>query len=714
MTALIRLVDFSLPLANPVLKFLIILIIILVAPIILNKIKIPHILGLIVAGAVIGPNGLNLLLRDSGIILSGTAGLLYIMFLAGLEIDIADFKRNSLKSFVFGMYTFLFPMIFGILAGVYLLKFSIPTAVLLASMFASHTLIVYPMLSRLGVAKNRAVNITVGGTLITDTLALLVLAVIVGMEKGEVNSEFWTKLTLSMLVFGLIVLLIFPLIARWFLKRYDDNVLQFIFVLAMVFLGAFLAELAGIEAIIGAFLSGLALSPLIPSTSALMNRISFVGNAVFIPFFLIGVGMLVDYKTFFEDQDTLIVAAIMTIVATGSKFIAALLTQKTFGFTIDERRLIFGLSNAQAAATLAAVLVGYNVIIGETPSGEPVRLLNESILNGTIVMILITCTIASFIAQKGGQNISLAESVTADRDENMERILIPVSNGETLEELINLSLIIKSGQNKKSLFALNVIPEDSPDPEFEIKGKRLLEKAASTASSADILLNTILTHDANIGNGIAKAVRENGITDMIMGIHIKEGISDDFLGSLIEGILSKCNITIFVYKSVQPVSTLKRHIIIVPENAEDEIGFPFWLSKIWNISRNTGTKLVFYATAKTNTVIKDILSHFTVKAEFKDFEDWNDFLIVARDVKLDDNLLIVLSREKKLSYHSAMKNIPAYLNKYFRSTSYILVYPMQAGVNDTETIDFNNPSLLEPIEKLDEFGKTIARLFRKK
>jgi len=293
--------DLALPLSNPVLKFLVILIIILFAPIILNRFKIPHILGLIIAGAVIGPNGFNLLLRDSSIILSGTAGLLYIMFLAGLEIDLAEFKKNSGKSLLFGMFTFLIPMALGTLTGLYVLEMTLMSSILLASMFASHTLIAYPILSKLGVTKNRAVNISVGGTMITDTLALLVLAVIVGMNAGVVDAAFWTRLSLSMVLFGLIVVFVFPVIARWFLKRFDDSVSQYIFVLVMVFLGAVLAELAGIEAIVGAFLSGLALNRLIPSTSSLMNRIEFVGNAVFIPFFLIGVGMLVDFRAFFKD-----------------------------------------------------------------------------------------------------------------------------------------------------------------------------------------------------------------------------------------------------------------------------------------------------------------------------------------------------------------------------------------------------------------------------
>ncbi|MDP3461836.1 MAG: cation:proton antiporter [Bacteroidales bacterium] len=706
----------TLPLTNPVLKFLLILVIILFAPIILNKIKIPHLLGLIIAGAIIGPNGINLMERDSSIILSGTAGLLYIMFLAGLEIDLADFKKNSKKSLVFGLYTFIIPMTLGTFAGHYVLEFSLPTSVLLASMFASHTLIAYPLISKMGVAKNKAVNITVGGTLITDTLALLVLAVIVGMTIGEVNSEFWVRLSISILVFGLIVMLLFPIIGRWFFKRFDDNVSQYIFVLVMVYLGAVLAEMAGIEAIIGAFLSGLALNRLIPHTSPLMNRIEFVGNAIFIPFFLIGVGMLIDYSAFFKDLETIKVAFVMIVVATTAKFLAAWLTQKTFKFSVDERRLIFGLSNAQAAATLAAVLVGYNVIVGETETGEPIRLLSESILNGTILMILFTCTIASFVAQKGAKNIALLETtdITTEDEENPEKILIPISNIDTTDELINLGVTIKSKKNKDGLYALSIVDNNTLDGSAHKQARKILSRAAVTASSTDNLLHELLRYDLNIVNGITSVAKENKITDLILGLHIHKGISDSFLGNLTEGILTKSNITTLIYKPVQPFGTIKRHMIIVPENAEKEIGFPFWLIKVWNIARNSGAKLIFYATKEAQKLIREIQSKHPIACEFEHFIDWDDFLILARDFHQDDNLIIVLSRKDKPSYHNNMSKIPSYLNKYFKDTSYILIYPMQAGVADTSEIDLKNPTFIEPLEKLDEIGKTIAKIFRRK
>jgi Kef-type K+ transport system membrane component KefB len=706
--------EISLPLTNPVLKFLLILAIILFAPIVLNKIKIPPLLGLIIAGAIIGPHGFNLMERDSSIILSGTAGLLYIMFLAGLEIDLADFKKNSSKSFVFGMYTFLVPMGLGILAGRWVLELSWASTILLASMFASHTLIAYPLISKLGVAKNRAVNITVGGTMITDTLALLVLAIIVGMTTGEVNTEFWIRLSISILLFGLIVIVLFPLIGRWFFKRFDDSVSQYIFVLMMVFLGAVLAELAGIEAIIGAFLAGLTLNRLIPHTSPLMNRIEFVGNAIFIPFFLIGVGMLIDYSVFFKDWETIKVGAVMIVVATLAKFIAAWLTQKTYKLSVDERSIIFGLSNAQAAATLAAVLVGYSIVIGETPTGEPIRLLGENILNGTILMILFTCTIASFVAQRGAKNIALAEAYgTLDNEYLLEeKILIPINNIENTDELVNLGVIIKSSKNKDGLYALNIIYNQYNDGSADKIANKILTRATVTASATDTILHGLLRYDLNIVNGIISVVKERKITDLILGLHESKGISDSFLGQLSEGILSKCDTTTLIYKSVQPLATIKRHVVIVPSRAEKEIGFPYWLVKLWNIAKNSGAKLSFYATEETLKFIKDIHLKYPIEAQFTECDNWLEFLKLSQEFHKDDNIIVVLSRKNNPSYQNSMVEIPKYLNERFKQNSFIIIYPLQERETDRNGIDLTDATIKQPLEKLDEIGKAIAKIFR--
>ncbi len=676
-------ISHELPLTDPVLKFLLILVIILSAPLLLNKLKIPHLLGLIIAGAIIGPNGLNLVLRDSSIILSGTAGLLYIMFLAGLEIDMGDFKKNSGRSFVFGMYTFLIPMALGIVAGLYVLHFSMETSILLASMFASHTLIAYPIISKLGITKDKSVTITVGGTMITDMLALLVLTVIVGMATGVIGEHFWTRLSISIVIFVLFVVIAFPIAGRWFFKHVQDSISQYIFVLVMVFLSAYLAELAGIESIIGSFLAGLSLNRLIPRSSPLMHRVEFIGNSIFIPFFLIGVGMLIDYRAFFTSFDTIKVGIVMIIVATIAKYAAAWLTQKTFRMSVDQRRIIFGLSNAQAAATLAAVMVGYNVILGQTPEGEPIRLLNESVLNGTILMILVTCTMASFSAQRGAHNLAAtASSETDETGDHKERILIPLSNEDTAEELVNLSLATKSKKNTHHLYALNILDNKvSGDDQQLKKSRRLLENAALTAAATDTHLQELQRYDLNVTNAILSVILEHRITDLVLGLHKEKGIPSSFLGRITEGILDYSDVTTLIYKPAQPLSTMKRHLVVIPVQAEKEAGFPQWVARVWNVIQNTGAKAIFYGSSDTLGRLKTLLGKRGGEMEFTEFSDWEDFLIVFRDVHKDDNLWIVMSRHNGISFNPSMNRIPGYLNKYFQQNSFILVYPLQANAS---------------------------------
>ena len=676
-------ISHELPLTDPVLKFLLILVIILSAPLLLNKLNIPHLLGLIIAGAIIGPNGLNLVLRDSSIILSGTAGLLYIMFLAGLEIDMGDFKKNSGRSFVFGMYTFLIPMALGIVAGLYVLHFSMETSILLASMFASHTLIAYPIISKLGITKDKSVTITVGGTMITDMLALLVLTVIVGMATGVIGEHFWTRLSISIVIFVLFVVIAFPIAGRWFFKHVQDSISQYIFVLVMVFLGAYLAELAGIESIIGSFLAGLSLNRLIPRSSPLMHRVEFIGNSIFIPFFLIGVGMLIDYRAFFTSFDTIKVGIVMIIVATIAKYAAAWLTQKTFRMSVDQRRIIFGLSNAQAAATLAAVMVGYNVILGQTPEGEPIRLLNESVLNGTILMILVTCTMASFSAQRGAHNLAAtASSETDETGDHKERILIPLSNEDTAEELVNLSLATKSKKNTHHLYALNILDNKvSGDDQQLKKSRRLLENAALTAAATDTHLQELQRYDLNVTNAILSVILEHRITDLVLGLHKEKGIPSSFLGRITEGILDYSDVTTLIYKPAQPLSTMKRHLVVIPVQAEKEAGFPQWVARVWNVIQNTGAKAIFYGSSDTLGRLKTLLGKRGGEMEFTEFSDWEDFLIVFRDVHKDDNLWIVMSRHNGISFNPSMNRIPGYLNKYFQQNSFILVYPLQANAS---------------------------------
>jgi Kef-type K+ transport system membrane component KefB/nucleotide-binding universal stress UspA family protein len=715
---LAAIIDFSLPLKNPVLIFSIVLFIILFAPILLNKFRIPHIIGLIIAGVVIGPHGLNFLLRDSSVVLFGTVGLLYIMFLAGLEIDMAGFKKNKEKSLVFGMFTFLIPMILGTLAGYHVLQFNWMTSILLASMFASHTLVAYPIASRLGIAKNKAVTITIGGTMITDTLALLVLAVIAGMAQGEIGQDFWMRLSISVLVFSLVVLIGFPFLARWFFKRYDDNISQYIFVLGLVFLAAFFAEVAGVEAIIGAFLAGLALNKFIPHTSALMNRVEFVGNALFIPFFLIGVGMLVDLRVMLKGPQALIVAATMITVALTAKYLAALATQKVFKLSPDERRIIFGLSSAQAAATLAAVLVGYNIILGVTDEGEPIRLLNEDVLNGTILMILVTCTVGSMAVERAARKLAIVEEeeVTSDKDIPKDRILFPIANPEVLEETINLCLLIKGTKNTEPLYGLHVI-DDTEDRAAEKKRKaeKIMEKAIKFASGSDQRLEPLIRFDLNIASGIVNSIKEKDISEVVMGLHQKSGLIDSFLGDRTEHILKSSHRMVIIFKSVQPLNTIKKVIVAMPDKAEFESGFEKWFDRLHNLALQTGSQVNVYGSVPALEAIKKLNQSYKTPMQLKteEFDVWEDFLVLAREVKYDDLFVVVSARKATLSYTASFDKLPYQLSKYFKQNNILIIYPEQYVPEGAQNLEYLDVPLAAPIkENLDRAGELVKRIFK--
>lgn len=700
--------NLSLPIEDPVLKFLLVLVIILAAPLLLNKIKVPHLLGLIIAGAIIGPNGFNVLSRDSSIVVTGTTGLLYIMFLAGLEIDMGDFKKNKWKSLTFGLYTFIVPFVLGYLGGYYILHFSMLTSILFASLFSSHTLIAYPLVSKLGIAKNKAVNITVGGTMITDILALLVLAIIVGMSQGDVGTEFWIKLSVSFILFALIVLIVFPIIGRWFFKRVDDKISQYIFVLVMIYLAAMLAELAGVEAIIGAFFAGLALNRLIPHTSSLMNRVEFVGNAIFIPFFLISVGMLIDFKVFFKSWETLEVAGIMLGASIGGKYLSAVATQKTFRLTKEEGKLIFGLSSASAAATLASVMVGYNIILSETETGEPVRLLNEHVLNGSILLILISCTISSFISMASAQKIAEADNedtVSGDSHEE-ESILLAINHEETVERMVNLGILIKAHSNTEDLFALNVINEDKNESSVK-NAEKLLHQATDTAAAADVKLQALKRYDNDVINGVNNVIKEQKITDLIIGLEDEKGFSPSFVYNLYNGYLQNDDVNVLVYHAAQPLSTIKKYAVMIPENAHKEAGFFHALLRVWNIARNSGATIVFYAPENILDILQKIIKKANIEAEFIIMNTWQDGERTATQLKDDEALIIFMAKRGMQSYIPRMRLIPELLNRYLNDNNYLLIFPFSE-------YDKNSPEIRSVGNHGDfvEIGNVIQKIFK--
>lgn len=566
----------------------------------LERLRIPHIIGMILAGIVIGEHGFNILARDSSFELFGKVGLYYIMFLAGLEMNMEDFKSIRMKATVLGLLAFIIPLGIGVWTNQHLLGYGLITSVLLASMYASHTLIAYPIVIRYGINRQRAVSIAVGGTAVTDTLTLLVLAVISGMYKGETSDMFWIWLVMKVIVVSAVIMLTFPRIGRWFFRRYSDQVVQYIFVMAMVFLGAGLMEWVGMEGILGAFLAGLVLNRLIPHVSPLMSHLEFVGNALFIPYFLIGVGMLINVNVLFGHIDSLKVASVMIVVALLGKWIASWLTQKIYRMKPVERELMFGLSNAQAAATLAAVLVGYNIIL---PSGE--RLLNEDVLNGTILLILVTCVVSSFITEHAAKRIAMDDAeLDEEKEQKKERILIPVANPETLERLMQLALVVRDEKRTDNLVALNVINDNNDSVRLEMRGKRSLERAAQIAASANVPLKTVSRFDLNIATGILHTAKETEATTIVIGLHYKASIVDSFFGNLTEDLLKNTFQQVMIARFLMPVNTLRRIIVAVPPKSEFEHGFVKWITHLCRMSSQLGCRLHFFAHPQTLGYIK--------------------------------------------------------------------------------------------------------------
>lgn len=709
MMTILKVSQFDLPLEDPVLKFLVVLIIILSAPLLLNKIKVPHLLGLIIAGAIVGPNGINILTRDSSIVVTGTTGLLYIMFLAGLEIDLAEFKKNKYKSLGFGAYTFIIPFLFGIAAAHFILHYNWLTSFLFASIFSSHTLISYPLVSKLGVVKNRAVNVTVGGTVITDILALLVLAVVVGMTTGEVNTAFWTQLSVGIILFAVFVLVGFPIIARWFFKKVSDKISQYIFVLVMIYFAALLAEIAGIEAIIGAFMAGLALNKLIPRTSSLMNRVEFVGNAIFIPFFLISVGMLIDFKVFFKDFETIKVALLMISISIGGKYLASIATQKTFSYTKPEGGIIFGLSSASAAATLATVTVGYNIILGENDLGEPIRLLDESVLNGSILLILISCTISSFVTQKNAEKLLKAdqENTMAETNPEEENILLAVNHLITVDPMANLALLIKSNNKTENIFALNIINEEKNDSSRK-NAETLLKTAVDIGASADVVITPVTRYDTDVIEGINNVIKEYAVTDLMMGIDHEKGFSPSFIYNLRSGYLNNNAANILVYQAAQPAATIRKHIVVLPARAEEEPQFFQLLLKVWNIARNSGSKIEFYGNEETIAVIEKIRRKVNIDATFIIFTNWNELSKIFLKMKDNEALILFMAHPTMRSYLAQMNKVPDYLNEHFRDRNFLLLFPAHSS-------DINYKKDRRNIANANDFveiGKIVSRLFK--
>ncbi|KIC92282.1 cation:proton antiporter [Flavihumibacter sp. ZG627] len=703
--------EFHRPLTNPVLIFSLILLIILLSPILLRKINIPGIIGLIISGVVIGPHGFNILAKNSAVDLFSTIGLLYIMFIAGLELDLNEFQKHKNKSFVFGALTFFIPLTLGYPVCYYVLGYGPEASFLTASMFATHTLVAYPIVTRFGIAKHSAVAITVGGTILTDTAVLIILAIIMGSSKGNLNQEFWIRLGTSLAIFSAIMFLLVPRIAKWFFRKLEsEKTSHYIFVLSVVFFAAFLAEVAGVEAIIGAFVAGLALNKLIPHSSALMNRIEFIGNAIFIPFFLISVGMLVDVSVIFSGYTALVVAGVLTITALLGKWLAAFATQKIFRYKRQERQLIFGLSSAHAAATLAIILVGFREGI-----------LDENILNGTIILILITCLVASFATENATRQIVMdSETNLVNAQEsplNEEHILLPVEDFKRVEQMLELAILLKDKKSPNPITLLSVVPNNEEAEQNLQVARKKLEKTYQIASATETNINIIASIDHNINSGIIRTSKEIMASLILLDWPVKKNLVDIFFGERTDQLLSHIDKNVFITRTNNLLAAHKRILLFLPPMVELEKGFSSCLDLLLRLSKELTVPVICYCNTKTQASVNNyIISVKSGLISFTNFDEWDDFLVLSRSIRQEDIMVIFTGRRGSVSFQPAIDNIYQKLEKYFEQNSRLLVYPSQydSGNKFEEYDDINAEPLSKGIETIQKIGKEIGSIFKGK
>lgn len=695
------------PITDPTLTFFVVLLIILLAPIIMGKLRIPHIIGMVLAGVVVGKYGLNILVRDNSFELFGRVGLYYIMFLAALEMDMESIRKNRNRLLIFALLTFTVPLLLTYFMGIHLLNYGITASLLLGCIMASNTLVAYPIVSRYGLQRKPSVTLSVGSSIISLIFSLIMLAAIVASNKGEGSIGFWLFFVSKFVIYCAAAIFLLPRLTRWFLRRYSDAVMQFIFVLASLFLCAALSAAIGLEGIFGAFLSGLILNRYIPSVSPLKNRLEFIGNAVFIPYFLIGVGMLINVRLLFTGGGILWAVICITLFGTLGKAIAAYAACFGFRMPISSGHMMFGMTSAHAAGAIAMVMVGMN-LLGE--DGTP--LVSAQMLNAVIVMILFTCIISSVITEQSAQRIILRDKelpVEAHRKANDQRILVPVKYPEYAEQLMNMAILMLNRKQTRGLVALNVVYDGEHMHRNMEQGNRLLEQMTQYCAGSDIQIQTQTRIAANIANGIKHAFKEFQATEILIGMHTHKEVSTKFWGEFHQSLFNGLNQQITMARLAQPLNTIRRIQVAVPSRAEFEPGFYRWLERLSRIAGNLECRIQFHGRTETLSLVNEYIKnrHPQVRADYSNMDHWNELPKLANDVADDHLFVIVTARKGTVSYKNALEYLPDEIQRYFNGKNLVIIFPDQYG--DQEVMTYSQSQHTEERSAWESLARWIDK-----
>ena len=677
-----------LPITDPTFIFFVVLIIILFAPIVMSKLRIPHIIGMVLAGIAIGQYGFNVLVRDNSFELFGRVGLYYIMFLAGLEMDMEGVKKHSRRFLLFGLLTCLVPLILTYVMSMTILDYSSSASFLLGCIMASNTLIAYPIVGRYGLQRHQSVALSVGSSMISLFLALVMLAAISGSFSKDSGWLFWVMFVVKFAAFCVGSVVLIPKVTRYFLRRYSDAVMQYTFVMAVMFLSAALSSLIGIEGVFGAFYSGLILNRYIPRVSPLMNRIEFIGNALFIPYFLIGVGMLINLRTLFSSVEMVWIVLLIVFFGTFGKAVAAYVSSLLFRLSKADGHMMFGLTSAHAAGAIAMVMVGIRL---EVAPGE--YLVSDDMLNGIIMMILFTCIISTMMTEHAAKKIILQEKTHLQGDvpkDDDEKILLCVKYPEIAPHLLYMSMFMRNQRLNRDLVALNVVYDDAQSNRAREDGIRLLEQLQQTASASEVKVQTQVRLATNIANGIKHAFREFGCSEIVMGMHVHTDINPRFWGEFIQSLYNGLSRQIFLVRFVQPMTTLRRIRVAVPSRAEFEPGFHRWLERLSRFAGQLDCRIQFHGRNESLTLIREYINnrHPNVRAEYTFMAHWNELPQLAADIADDHLFVVVTARKGTISYKTALERLPDELQKHFSGKNLMIVFPDQHGDTKDERMSF--------------------------
>lgn len=663
----------ELPLEEPVIVFTVALAVFLVGPLLIKRLGQPGIVGIVLFGALLGPGGANLVAHSDAIVLLGNVGLIYLLFTVGLELDLRRFLEDPGSAVLFGLVSFGLPFVVGAAAVVVLLDLSALAGVLLAAVFASHTLLAYPVVNQYGITQNRAVTAVFGGILFTDTLALLVLALVRAAVEGgglTISVAVAKVLTLVALVGG--IWLVVPPIARRFFRNFtEESYFEFLFVALVFFAAASAAELLEIAPILGAFVGGLALNRLVPDAGTLMRRIEFVGNALFIPFFLLHVGMLVDFSVVLSGIETLLVAGVIVGVMVVLKWTAAWIVSRIKGYTAEERGVIFGLSIGQAAAALAITLIGYDA-----------GLFDASILNAVVLMLLVTAVASPWATKRAGRRLALADEVEPAADvPTTSRILLPITHaGIRQRRLLEFAFLLRDAEEpNEPIHLLSVVGPDgdeaTDDGVERVQGE--LDELATLGSDAEVPVDTEVRVNHNPAVGIVKGAVETRADVILMGWTPERSLARRIFGDVIDHVLRQTDLPIHVARLGSPINATDDLFVVLPSGIDHHEGFFESVYHVKKLASELGISPIVLAVEGSPHQYERLfdLVEPELTAEFRTVGSWDELhRKLADESDPNDLVTVISSRRGDIGWHDALADLPRQLSE-LPPRSFVLLHP---------------------------------------